>query len=162
MEKINFVNKPNTTTPINDKNLNKMQDNIESAIEETNENVDTINSDLSEFNNYSENETFTGKHWTNGKKVYRKVLNLGSLPNAEQKKYSWNIENITEVTDFKVYAIDSNNGSKLSLPYVYPSTSYIDYWITVEYVTLSDILIVTGIDRSRFNLQVVLEYTKNN
>lgn len=29
MDKINFVNKPNTDTPINDKNLNKMQVNIE-------------------------------------------------------------------------------------------------------------------------------------
>jgi len=34
MKKINFVNKPNTTTPINDTNLNKMQDNIEEAINE--------------------------------------------------------------------------------------------------------------------------------
>ena len=32
MEKINFVNKPNTTTPINDKNLNKMQENIEVVV----------------------------------------------------------------------------------------------------------------------------------
>lgn len=34
MKKINFVNKPNTDTPVNDKNLNKMQNNIEEAINE--------------------------------------------------------------------------------------------------------------------------------
>ena len=32
MKKINFVNKPNTDTPINDTNLNKMQDNIEAEL----------------------------------------------------------------------------------------------------------------------------------
>lgn len=33
MDKINFENKPSTKTPINATNLNKMQDNIEKAIE---------------------------------------------------------------------------------------------------------------------------------
>ena len=35
MDKINFQNKPNTTTPINATNLNQLQDNVESAINET-------------------------------------------------------------------------------------------------------------------------------
>lgn len=45
MEKINFVNKPNTDTPINDTNLNKMQDYIEEAIEK-----DIITCELPDLN----------------------------------------------------------------------------------------------------------------
>lgn len=67
MEKINFVNKPNTDTPVNDKNLNKMQDNIEE--------------EFLKLENYSTEETFTGKYWIDGKKIYRKVVKY-TAPNT--------------------------------------------------------------------------------
>lgn len=142
MEKIQFSN--NSEPYLSADNLNQMQSNIENAIGGV----------------YSIEETFTGKYWIDGKKIYRKVMNLGALPNAEQKQYTWNIENINEVVDFKIYAIDTSNNSQLTLPYVYPSTSYLHYWITVEYLNTTSVVIVTGIDRSKLNLRVILEYTK--
>lgn len=39
MEKINFVNKPNTDTPINADNLNLLQDNVEESIDSLENNI---------------------------------------------------------------------------------------------------------------------------
>lgn len=64
MDKINFVNKPNTDTPINDKNLNKMQDNIETAINEVNDNAVEINENTN--NNINKCKTITfNNEWRN-------------------------------------------------------------------------------------------------
>lgn len=60
-----------------------------------------------------------------------------------------------------MYAFDTANDSILSLPYVYPSVQYIDYWITLEYVKTNSVLIITGTNRSGFTGVIILEYTKN-
>lgn len=109
---------------------------------------------------YSTDETPIGT-WTDGKILYRKVINIGALPNAEAKVYTWNIPNIKSVVGFKMYAFDTANDSILSLPYVYPSVQYIDYWITLEYVKTNSVLIITGTNRSGFTGVIILEYTKN-
>ena len=50
MRKINFQNLPNNTTPINNTNLNQLQDNVEDYVDETNttlqNNIDTVDSNL--------------------------------------------------------------------------------------------------------------------
>lgn len=85
-------------TDLNKSTFNGLQDNIEEAIEE----------------HYSTEETFTGKYWIDGKKIYRKV-------------YKANVNNITEtlveceselneLIDFKAYCyVDT---SKQPLPFV--------------------------------------------
>lgn len=62
MEKINFKNLPDKSTPINSANLNLLQDNVEASIEE-----------LSNKNNYSTEERVIGE-WIDGKPIYRKVI----------------------------------------------------------------------------------------
>ena len=75
MEKINFVNKPNTDTPINDKNLNKMQDNIETAINEVNDNAEEINKNTN--NNINKCKTITfNNEWRNAFKSYGNNLTV--------------------------------------------------------------------------------------
>ena len=140
MEKINFAN--NNAPYLSADNLNQMQNNIEEAIGE----------------HYSTEETFTGKYWTDGKKIYNKVMYLGSLPNSEEKIYNWAIENIKEVVDFKIFAISNNQ--MLNLPYINNNINYIEYWITVEYLNTSQVKLIVGTDRSNFNLRVDLYYTK--
>lgn len=46
MQKINFKNLPDTSTPLNAENLNLMQDNIESAIEDVENVIPTIENSL--------------------------------------------------------------------------------------------------------------------
>lgn len=109
--------------------------------------------------NYSTDETPIGT-WINGKTIYRKVINIGALPNAEQKVYTWNIPGIQDLVGYSAYAVNTN-GNILGLPYVYPSEQYMIYWITIEYVAKGGIEIITGTDRRSFNGLVILEYTKN-
>lgn len=107
---------------------------------------------------YSNNEIKTNKVYKDGKPIYRKEMNLGALPNNNQASYNFGIDTIDNIVDYEVCGI--KNGDVLPLPYVYPSTSYIDRWITIEFITKSKITIITGYDRSDFNLRVILEYTK--
>ena len=66
MQKINFQNLPNTTTPINATNLNAIQTNAETAI-------NAVESDVNGLLSYSTTEKVVGK-WTDNKPVYRKVV----------------------------------------------------------------------------------------
>lgn len=99
MKKINFKSLPDTTTPINDTNLNTMQDNIEDAILE----------------NYSTEEQLIG-NWTDGKPLYRRIIKFGALENAGTKSIYLSSYNIDELVDYKIL-IKSNN-LKLVLPVI--------------------------------------------
>lgn len=88
MQKINFQNLPSTSTPLNASTLNQMQDNIESAIEDVESVIPTIENSLDSdsttngasvhatklLNTYSTNELKIGT-WIDGKPLYRKVIN---------------------------------------------------------------------------------------
>lgn len=67
MEKIEFKNLPDKTTPINTNNLNLLQDNVEEAI-------NNVEKTINDINTYSTEETFTGKYWVDGKKIYKKCF----------------------------------------------------------------------------------------
>lgn len=73
MKKINFVNKPDTSTPVNASNLNEMQDNIETAIEEaiteSGENTEEINKNTTDYVNKCKTITLNNE-WRNAFKSY--------------------------------------------------------------------------------------------
>lgn len=87
MQKINFQDLPSTSTPLNASTLNQMQDNIESAIEDVESVIPTIENSLDSdsttngtsvhatklLNTYSTNELKIGT-WIDGKPIYRKVI----------------------------------------------------------------------------------------
>ena len=62
MEKIIFEDLPSTKTPINANNLNKIQENVENAINEVNDKF-----------NYSTEEKIIGIY-ENGKPIYEKII----------------------------------------------------------------------------------------
>ncbi len=95
MQKINFKNLPDTSTPLNASTLNQMQDNIESAIDTVASDIPTVvdsldgdsttdapsvhavKEQIDSLNVYSENEVIVGSWF--GKTLYRKVLHT-TLP----------------------------------------------------------------------------------
>lgn len=102
---------------------------------------------------YSTEEQVIGK-WIDGKPLYRKVINCGSLPNNTQKIIQHNIENIDFIISCLGYAMTST-GSGVALP------SYNGIINTNLYATTQQIGIITTGDRSSFvKSYVVLEYTK--
>jgi hypothetical protein len=137
MKKINFVN--NDAPYLSAENLNQMQDNIEEAIGDT----------------YSTEETFTGKYWIDGKKIYRKVINVGNLPNADVKNINHNIVGLENIT-FS-YGNASNGSTHINLPNVHAADliSQVAMFVTNELIRIT-----TGSDRSTYIGYVILEYTK--
>lgn len=94
MKKINFVNKPNTDTPINATNLNKMQDYIEESFEAV---------------DYTSQCTFMnctlkgGAIYKIGKIVFVQVYITATVT------HSW--EEIVEIPDDLTPLVTSSNGS---------------------------------------------------
>ena len=88
MEKIQFAN--NSEPYLSAENLNQMQDNIEKAIRDT----------------YSTEETFTGKYWIDGKKIYRKTISGITATGT----YNPQISNFNELVDVygSVKIVNSN------------------------------------------------------
>lgn len=83
MEKMTVVN---GKTPANAYFMNKLQDNVEDAINETIKTSKTATDTsgyscnyINNINTYSANETLTGETWINGKPIYRKCITLTNV-----------------------------------------------------------------------------------
>lgn len=138
MNKINFVN--NNQPAINATNLNQMQTNIENAIDESFE--------------CSTSEKKIGK-WIDNKPIYRKIINIGNLPNANYSNVAHNINNLNKV--IKIYGNATNGTLHLPLPFVstVSISSNVGININGNYITIN-----SGTDRSSFSGYVIIEYTK--
>ena len=106
-------------------------------------------------NSYSTEEQKTGGTWIDGKPIYRKVIDIGALPNNTTKFVAHNISNLGKVIHIYGY---SYGGDFLPLPYT--SANSIAYSVQI-YADSTNIGIRTGADRSSYSSSyVVLEYTK--
>lgn len=103
MQKINFQNLPNTSTPINAANLNQIQTNVETAIHQEN----AI---------YSTTETKIGL-WIDGKPIYRQIFQ-GNSPTVQSahsnfetmSKQVGTISNLKKVINVQEHIISSAGG----------------------------------------------------
>lgn len=141
MEKIEFKDLPDTTTPLSASNLNTMQDNIETAIN-TN-------------NTYSTSEIVIGR-WIN-KPLYRKIINIGNLPNATKKSVSTGITNLDYVTH--LYGTAFASSGFIALNDTYPGDATYDTRLFYN-KTNGTIDVTTAFDRSSYSGYVIVEYTK--
>lgn len=147
MQKINFENKPSTNSPINADNLNLLQDNVEDAIDEV-----TI-SDV-----YSTSETKTNKIWINNKPVYRKLIDIGNLPNNDYKQINHNIENIDELVNVNAIAV-SSGGYYFNIPFIGTPGLFSNTQIGIRANSVN-IQIASTTDASTYTAYAILEYTK--
>ena len=115
---------------------------------------DNVLNDVKEYvdssNSYSTDEVKTGGKWIDGKPIYRKVVDVGTLPNATNKTVLHNIQNIDSVVNLKLIAKDNTNniicnfgGKELSI-----------------YVDNSNIIIKTDNNFTGYTSYSVIEYTK--
>lgn len=104
-----------------------------------------------EQNSYSTSEINTGKKWIDGKPIYRKVIDLGALPNNTTKNIAHNIQDIEEIPELNVIA-RNNLGGRISLRYD-GSTSSV-------YATATNVVVTAAVDFSGFTGYAILEYTK--
>ena len=103
---------------------------------------------------YSTTEKRIGT-WIDGKPLYRKVVNLGALPNATTKAIAHGISNIGFI---KLYGdAYSSTGNFFSLPFI-PITEFNQ--AVNFYVSTGEVVITSYLDRSNYTGIAVLEYTK--
>ncbi len=130
------------TSDINDENENAVV------------NAKTTKDYVDEKNTYSTDEKIVGT-WIDGKPLYRKVVNIGNLPNSATKDVPHGIENLSAVITMKGYALYTNQ----ILPIPFTHVSAIASQIQI-YIYEDNLKIVTAIDRSTATGYVILEYTK--
>ena len=96
MKRIEFVDgetKGNATL------FNKLQNNIEEAIDDT----------------YSTEETFTGKYWIDGKKIYRKVISVSNREISNATLISTGVSNLKDLISLN--GVYYNATYKTKVPY---------------------------------------------
>ena len=116
---------------------------------------------------YSTEETFTGKYWIDGKKIYRKVLFIEKLSDTSGSVlYNHNIQNIDLVWfDLSKCFVHWNNSHLTNtLPFIHPSnitlTGDMSKNIVIGDLTETQFSITVGENRSIVSAYVTIEYTK--
>lgn len=104
---------------------------------------------------YSTSEVETGLTWIDGSTIYKKTIDFGALPNADNKNVAHNISNLDKVVKIEGIALAGNRA--FPLPHVDPGDTITGIRITVEG---AEIQIRTGIDRTALHGYVTLYYTK--
>lgn len=166
MNKIDFKNLPDTTTPLSAENLNLLQDNIEDAIPTLDSAVSTSstngieNQAITNYVNtkslevYSTTETRIGT-WTDGKPLYRKVFNNISITSSNTDLVDTQSIGISEVV--KIYgALSTSTGAIFPIPLTDSSSNYsVIFWS--GYAIRGRASIGSG---TLVNCWVAIEYTK--
>lgn len=105
---------------------------------------------------YSTTETDTGTKWINGDAIYKKTVNIGSLPNNTIKTVTHNIANFGNLV--RLEGSFTNGTNSAPIPYAAPTAAK----SVQAYTDASNITIGTGEDRSTYTGYVTLYYTKSS
>jgi len=104
--------------------------------------------------NYSSSETQTDKLWL-GSTVYRKVINVGALPNAATKNIAHGITGVATWVKVEGRAYDGTTFIQI------PAAATVASWAIELAVNSTNVIITAAQDRSALSGYVVLEYTKS-
>lgn len=110
-------------------------------------------------NSYSTTEKWTGGYWVDGKKIYKKTIDFGALPNATTKSVSIGATNVGHYIKFEGVAWTST-GTTLNFPLVSP------YNVTYQvgaYIDNGSIVVQAGDNKSGYSTcYVTVCYTKTS
>ena len=106
---------------------------------------------------YSTSEQDTGCKWIDGKKIYKKTIDFGALPNASIKNVDHGVANIARVVKIDgIISFGSNTWS--NIPLVYQG---VDSIYNAEFqVTTTQVHCATSKDRSNLSAIITFYYTK--
>lgn len=103
----------------------------------------------------STTEYKTNKYYTDGRPIYRKLLDFGALPNATTKAVAHGVTGVATWTGITGFASGSA-GDAIALPY----STVSDADCVGLYVSTSNVTAITGVDRTYQHAYINLEYTK--
>ena len=156
LRKISTPSKVGSTKVIDSLNSTSKTDALSAdAGRELNEKIKNITS----LKNYSTEETIIGT-WIDGKPLYRKMVDFGTLPNNSEASKSHNIANIKHIhinlgETFWCHnstPYEESTGNSFSLTY----TNY----IRLFEVNKTNLIIQTVANGTNYHMLVCLEYTK--
>ena len=106
---------------------------------------------------YSTSEQDTGCKWIDGKKIYKKTIDFGALPNSSIKNVDHGVANIARVVKIDgIISFGSNTWS--NIPLVYQG---VDSIYNAEFqVTTTQVHCATSKDRSNLSAIITFYYTK--
>ena len=106
---------------------------------------------------YSTSEQDTGCKWIDGKKIYKKTIDFGALPNNAIKNIDHGVANIAQVVKIDgIISFGSNTWS--NIPLVYQG---VDSIYNAEFqVTTAQVHCATSKDRSNLSAIITFYYTK--
>lgn len=109
------------------------------------------------LSSYSTSEQDTGVTWIDGKKIYKKTINFGSLPNNTSKSVNTGISNMDTFITYE--GVSTNGITVFVLPSLRPfgTTLEIGIWFSKTEVTIE-----TGSDRTGFSAYITIYYTKTS
>lgn len=107
------------------------------------------------LNVYSTSEVKTNKVWIDGKPIYRKVVDFGTMPDTAAKSVAHGISSLGTVVELRAMM---TNGEGWFLPIPFVSGAF-EYQVSV---TTSDtnITVTTFMDRTAWHGWAIIEYTK--
>lgn len=105
---------------------------------------------------YSTSELMVGQD-TDGAPVYKKTVKINSLPNASSQNYPHGISDIDKIVKFEGFARNPS-GTLYALPHISLGNITNGIYITVGKANI--IIDTGGIDRSSYNGEVTIYYTK--
>ncbi|KLK91432.1 hypothetical protein AA309_20270 [Microvirga vignae] len=104
---------------------------------------------------HSTTEQATGQTWIDGKAIYRKVVDVGALPNTTTKTVAHGVTGVSKWLSHRGHA-QAADGTALNLPLGDSAAgASIGLWLDA-----TNINIRTGADRSGYSGFIILEYTK--
>lgn len=114
-----------------------------------------------ELINYSSQEHLIGR-WIDGKLLYEKTVDFGSLPNATEKNVSHNISNAGVIWIYDGYVTNGSVFYNLNSAKILSNTpALIKPYEWKSYVSKTNVIIETVEDKSELSAMVVLRYTKS-
>lgn len=108
------------------------------------------------FDTYSTSEVKTNKVWIDGKPIYRKVVDLGTMPDTTAKSVAHGISSLGTVVELRAMM---TNGEKWFLPIPFVSGSF-EYQISVT-TNDTNITVTAFMDRTAWHGWAIIEYTKS-
>lgn len=107
---------------------------------------------------YSTTEVKTGMVWINNKPIYRKVVSMGALLNADSLVVAHGISNIEFIVNAIMFAIRESDSDRLPVPYATFNAN--NSGGLNGYANATNVVITTSSNRTTYNGYAILEYTK--
>jgi hypothetical protein len=111
---------------------------------------------INNISDYSTEEQVVGR-WINGKPLYRKVFDCGSLPNSASSKVITTGMSFSDYTTVKMYGIAIGSGGIIPIPNITPR---LEDAIALLINGDGNIGIEVGRNRSSLSAYATIEYTK--